>query len=350
MVNPILTSTSNTYSYLTIWALIAGVHGFVLTYFYDIPLQIAMVDSAIFNLLFCGLGLSLWYVVRFINVEQQGIGYVLVNHMATGVVALSLWLFISKWLTTTIFNDNTVYQTFTDNSLPWRFLIGLLFYSVIVLLYYLITYYMSFQEKTRQEANLNALVKDAELAMLRSQINPHFIFNSLNSISSLTMAFPERAQEMTIKLSDFLRYSLSQDNKQLASLSEEMSNVGLYMDIEKTRFGSRLQFEPRIEEGCQGLLLPNMILQPLFENAIKHGVYESLEPVTIRFDATKELRNLRITLWNNFDPDATTTQKGSGIGLSNIRSRLLVMYGREDLLSVNCTENTYEVSLLIPQF
>ncbi len=350
MINPILSGTRNIYRYLFVWALIAGAHGFILTYFYDIPLQVAMADSTVFNLLFCGLGLSLWYVVQYINVEQQGLGYVLLNHLATVVVALSLWLFIGKLMTTMLFADNTVYQTFTENSLPWRFLIGLLFYSVIVLLYYLITYYVSFQEKTRQEANLNALVKDAELAMLRSQINPHFIFNSLNSISSLTMAFPERAQEMTIKLSDFLRYSLSQDNKQLASLSEEMSNLRLYMDIEKTRFGSRLQFEPRIEENCQGLLLPNMILQPLFENAIKHGVYESLEPVTIRFEAAKEVRNLRITLWNNFDPEGTTPTKGGGIGLSNIRNRLLVMYSREDLLTVHRTENTYEVSLLIPQF
>ena len=164
------------------------------------------------------------------------------------------------------------------------------------------------------------------------------------------MAFPEKAQEMTIKLSDFLRYSLSQDNKQLASLLEEMRNVGLYMDIEKNRFGNRLLFEPQVEDACQALLLPNMLLQPLFENAIKHGVYESLESVTIRFKVRKELRNLRITLWNNFDPDGITPRKGGGIGLSNIRSRLLVLYGREDLLTINQTENTYEVSLLIPQF
>ena len=347
MVNPIFSKTSSLYAYLIIWVLIAGVHGCILTYFYGINPQIASIDSVVFNLLFCVLGLSLWYVVRFVNVEPQGLLYIVFTHLAAAAIVLLLWLSIGKILTA-MFLTTDNYQLFMEGSLPWRFLIGLLFYSVIVLVYYLIKYYGNFQEKIQQEASLNTLVKESELAMLRSQINPHFIFNSLNSISSLTMIFPEKAQEMTIKLSDFLRYSLAQDGRQLTTLAEEMNNVGLYMDIEKTRFGSRLKFESQLDVSCLDKLLPNMILQPLFENAIKHGVYESLEEVTIRFNCEMDRKALKLSLWNNFDPEGTV-QKGSGTGLNNIRNRLQLLYGRQDLLTVQRTENTYEVCLTIPQ-
>jgi two-component system, LytTR family, sensor kinase len=347
MVNPIFSKTNSVYAYLFVWVIIASVHGFILIYFYNIGSTIALIDSAVFNLLFCVLGLSLWYVVRFVNVETQGLLYIIFTHLAAAAILVLLWLSLGKILTT-MFLTTDNYQLFMEGSLPWRFLIGLLFYSVIILVYYLIKYYGNFQEKIQQEATLNTLVKESELAMLRSQINPHFIFNSLNSISSLTMAFPEKAQEMTIKLSDFLRYSLAQDGKQLTTLAEEMNNVGLYMDIEKTRFGSRLQFEPQMDVACLDKLLPNMILQPLFENAIKHGVYESLEQVTVRFNCSLEKRFLKISIWNNFDPEGTV-KKGSGTGLNNIRNRLQLLYGRQDLLTVVRTDNTYEVNLLIPQ-
>jgi two-component system, LytTR family, sensor kinase len=347
MVNPIFSKANSVYAYLFVWVLIASVHGFILIYFYDIDSTTALIDSAVFNLLFCVLGLSLWYVVRFVNVETQGLLYIIFTHLAAAAILVLLWLSLGKILTT-MFLTTDNYQLFMEGSLPWRFLIGLLFYSVIILVYYLIKYYGNFQEKIQQEATLNTLVKESELAMLRSQINPHFIFNSLNSISSLTMAFPEKAQEMTIKLSDFLRYSLAQDGKQLTTLAEEMNNVGLYMDIEKTRFGSRLQFEPQMDVACLDKLLPNMILQPLFENAIKHGVYESLEQVTVRFNCSLEKRFLKISIWNNFDPEGTV-KKGSGTGLNNIRNRLQLLYGRQDLLTVVRTDNTYEVNLLIPQ-
>jgi two-component system LytT family sensor kinase len=121
------------------------------------------------------------------------------------------------------------------------------------------------------------------------------------------------------------------------------------MDIEKTRFGSRLIFESQLEAICLDKLLPNMILQPLFENAIKHGVYESLDTVTIRFACAMENKELKISIWNNFDPEGMA-KKGAGTGLRNIHNRLQLLYGRQDLLTINRTVDTYEVVILIPQF
>ena len=138
------------------------------------------------------------------------------------------------------------------------------------------------------------MVKEAELKSLKYQINPHFIFNSLNSISSLTISDPQKAQEMTIKLSSFLRSTLSKNEKQKSKLSEEISNAKLYLDIEKVRFDDKFEFIEEVENACKDMEVPSMILQPLFENAIKHGVYESLEKVTIKMKCFSEKEYFKI--------------------------------------------------------
>jgi len=183
---------------------------------------------------------------------------------------------------------------------------------------------------------------------LKSQINPHFLFNSLNSVSSLTLVRPEQSRDMLVKLSTFLRYSLDQDLKELNMLSNEMKNSQLYLEIEKVRFGERLRLDFDIDVSCKDMKIPNLILQPIYENAIKHGVNESLEPVVIKTKAELKNNNLSIEISNNFDKDAITS-KGHGIGLRNITERMNLIYGRTDLLSIVKTESDFIVKLEFPQ-
>ena len=170
------------------------------------------------------------------------------------------------------------------------------------------------RETGQQQAQLETMLKESELEMLKSQINPHFIFNSLNSIASLTITAPNQAREMVVKLSDFLRYSLGKENHQLNTVEEEIANLMLYLEIEKVRFGDRLNVLADIDKSLWHLTLPNLILQPLIENSVKHGIYESLENVTIRVTAKYENDVLRVFMTNEFDPQAVS-KKGKGIGL-----------------------------------
>ncbi|MEM7299273.1 MAG: histidine kinase, partial [Bacteroidota bacterium] len=177
--------------------------------------------------------------------------------------------------------------------------------------------------------------------------NPHFIFNSLNSISALTTTIPEDAREMVIKLSDFLRYSLGKENSELNPLKQEIQNVSIYLDIEKVRFGEKLKFEKIVKEDCLNVKVPNLILQPLIENAIKYGVYDSIEAVTIRLNCEKKEDLLFIRIHNNFDKESVAS-KGEGIGLNNVRKRLQLVFGRADLLEINKGKDQFEVTLKIP--
>jgi LytS/YehU family sensor histidine kinase len=225
---------------------------------------------------------------------------------------------------------------------------GFSFYTILVLIYYLSIYYQNLQDKTVREASLQASVKEAELNVLKSQLNPHFIFNSLNSISSLTMTAPEKAQDMVIKLSEFLRYSLHQKQNRITTLKDELQSLKLYLDIEKIRFGERLCLQENIPEDCLQQQLPHMLLQPIFENAIKHGVYESTEPVLITVDGACEPALLTLKISNTYDPEAVG-RKGEGVGLNNVKNRLRLVYGGGELLKIYHTDHIFTVTLLIPQ-
>jgi LytS/YehU family sensor histidine kinase len=209
-------------------------------------------------------------------------------------------------------------------------------------------YYRNNKENQLKEVELKALVKESELNSLKSQINPHFLFNSLNSISSLTMIEPAKAQEMIIKLSEFLRYTTSHKEERLTSLDEEIGNINRYLDIEKIRFGKRLLVKQTIDDSCRNLKLPGLILQPLLENALKYGVYESTEESIIEMICTCNSSSLSIVIRNQWDPEFQSG-KGEGIGLKNIRSRLRILYNRDDLFIIRKDHHIFEVNIVFPQ-
>jgi sensor histidine kinase YesM len=161
------------------------------------------------------------------------------------------------------------------------------------------------------------------------------------------MSDPARAGEMTIKLADFLRYTLSKNERQETTLKEELDAARLYLDIEKIRFGNKFAFSENTSASCLDTVVPSMLLQPLFENAIKHGVYESLTPVHIDFSCRENGGYLEISVENGYDPDSPG-RKGEGIGLKNIQNRLEMLYNQRGLMQINQTDEVFGVRILIP--
>jgi LytS/YehU family sensor histidine kinase len=347
MLNPISKNRNYILAYIVIWITIFLIQTFIINFFYGVDSLISIGDSAIFNTLFALLGLNLWYVIRFNLKETPKLFDLLFNHLLVAVIAIAVWITVSYFILIYIFPDATSYREFLNESLPWRVITGIFYYLLFIMFYYVMLYYEDLQEKLKVEAELQTLVNEAELSALKSQINPHFLFNSLNSISSLTITNPDKAQDMVIKLSDFLRYTLSHDKDEKASLKEEFKNLNRYLDIEKIRFGHRLNFSTDIPEECNKFLIPNMILQPLLENAIKHGVYNSTEEVLIELKCKHNNENAIIEISNEYDPDSVK-KKGEGIGLKNIRKRLQIIYKRQDLLEISADKLIFRATLKLP--
>lgn len=348
MLNPILLNRSNILNYFVAWALLAGVHAFILSFYFSVELILSVSDSLVYNGLYSVIGIGIWYIVRFMPIDKRNFYMALFNHFITGVALTFGWLFLSYFILTAIFNSNNDYVAMLEKSLPLRFIPGMFFYGLMVMIFYLVNYYNDLQDKMNQKSKLEKVVKEAELNLLKSQINPHFLFNSLNSINALTMSNPQKASEMIIELSDFLRYSLKSSETGVHPLKVELENIVRYLNIEKIRFGNRLIYSMETDVNCADLMIPQMILQPLFENSVKHGVGSTTEPVNINVGCKNNNGFLELIISNNFSNE-NSMPKGNKMGLENIRMRLRLMYQSDGLLKINIKGNQFEVRLLIPQ-
>jgi two-component system, LytTR family, sensor kinase len=345
--NPLTGNLRNFLVYISTWIFIFIIYLLLLFSSGKIDFQTALIDSVVFNLLLAGLGLSFWYPVKYISFETMGRFRIFFVHITGGLLASTLWLYGGYIIITDLLRINGSYALLFGETWQWRFFIGLLFYFLITSFYYAVIYYSGFQKRTANEIELKNLVSEAELRTLKFQINPHFIFNSLNSMSALTTIDPDKAREMILKLSEFLRFTLANNEKQKNKLKDELNNIKRYIDIEKIRFEDKFVFIEEVNAPCLDAEVPNMLLQPLFENAIKHAVYESLERVTIKLNCSEEDNFLKIVLENNFE-ETNTAKKGAGVGLKNIENRLKLIYKMDNLLVKKVEAGLFSVTIYIP--
>jgi sensor histidine kinase YesM len=197
-------------------------------------------------------------------------------------------------------------------------------------LYYGINYFLLLEEQIDQRERLESQASSAQLAMLRYQLNPHFLFNTLNSISTLVLLKQtERANAMLARLSSFLRYTLANEPTAQVTLAQEVETLKLYLEIEKMRFEDRLRPHFKIESETIGARLPSLLLQPLIENAIKYAVTPAENGADIWLTAKREGQAVRIEVADNGDGSATeiAASPSTGVGLANIRDRLAQAYG-----------------------
>jgi two-component system, LytTR family, sensor kinase len=269
------------------------------------------------------------------------------NLVASGALSITLWVLITKFIMTTVLPEQNNYQAYWAATFPYRVGSVVFIYGLIILTYYIFESLSNLSEKNAREAKLESLVKETELKMLRSQINPHFLFNSLNSVSSLTITDPEKARDMVVKLSEFMRYALSRKDEQPVTLQNELENLRLYLDIEQVRFGDKLTTEEYIEGNCLDFKIPVMLLQPLYENAVKHGVYESTESVKIITRAKIIDGFIEIIISNNYDT-TPSLRKGTGTGLLNVTRRLELFYGNKATIKTTKENGIYTVTLYLP--
>jgi LytS/YehU family sensor histidine kinase len=205
------------------------------------------------------------------------------------------------------------------------------------------------QQKQQRQNETEQLAKDAELLKLRQQLQPHFLFNSLNSINALIGSRPQQARVMIEQLSDFLRGTIKKESQQWNTLAEELEYLQLYLDIEKVRFGHRLNTEIICDDTTKNLQLPPLLLQPLVENAIKFGLYDTVGEVLISIDAISTDNYLQVTIKNPYDSTTAAPRAGTGYGLSSVKRRLYLLFARNDLFATTAADNTFITTLKIPQ-
>jgi len=347
MKHPVLANRVRLIVWWLVWLFLTAGQSLLFYYAYGTFIKTGILDSILSLLIYSGIGISLWYPFSFFNSGNVRVTTIVSNLLISGVISVALWVVITKYLMLAILPEGNSYPDYWNATFPYRIGTGVFIYGLIVLSYYLFISLTNISEKNAKEARLETLLKETELKMLRSQINPHFLFNSLNSISSLTVTDPEKARTMVVKLSEFMRYALSRKDELPVSLQSELENLRLYLDIEKVRFGDKLTTEEIIETNCLDFKIPVMLLQPLYENAVKHGVYESTESVKIITHAKIIDGYIEITISNNYDT-SPSLRKGTGTGLLNVTRRLELFYGNKASIKALKENGVYTVRLYIP--
>jgi two-component system, LytTR family, sensor histidine kinase AlgZ len=273
------------------------------------------------------LCLLAWYPCKATPLQTAGTVRIIVTHSVAATLISGLWmllaiLYVSGLVLLQPFRGLSRYP----DLYKLIFVTGVLIYLLWVASYYVVLSLETSRQAEQRLVEARVLARDSELRALKAQINPHFIFNSLHSISALTSINPAKAREMCISLADFLRATLGMGEKTLIPLSEELELVHRYLEVEKVRFGARLTLEETIDDAALSCVIPPLLLQPLVENAIVHGIAHLPEGGWIRMNARETDGRLTLSVENNFDPEFKSRRR-SGIGLANVRERVEVRYG-----------------------
>ncbi len=316
----------------------------ILIYWLGFSVTVSLTDSFISNILLAGCCLLVSINLRYYQPKQERYWFIVV----LSIVLSALWQLTSRWLLWVAIPDE-VYRDFLAKTIPVRFGIGFLLTGCMAMIS-LVWYSLEEQKEIQsRKAETEKLAKEAELYKLRNQLQPHFLFNSLNSINALIGSNPEQARTMIQQLSDFLRGSIRREEQLWITVSEELQHLRLYLAIEKQRFGHRLSVDIETDEASQQMKLPNMLLQPIVENAIKFGLYDTIGDINIRIAAKADGNFLKLVVENPFDPDTAITKQGTGFGLSSVQRRLQLLFARGDLLETRMNDQIFTAGIRIPQ-
>ena len=293
--------------------------------------------------------LSAWYVSRATPLRTSSLLRILASSGLAASIASGLWLGLARvWVA--VLSTTATFAPAADRygqQMPPAFAIGVLLFLLALAVHYVLIAFETTRQAERRQLELEILTRDAELRALRAQIDPHFLYNSLNSISALTASDPSGARRMCLLLGEFLRNTLDVSTRQRIPLADELALAGRFLSIEQVRFGSRLRVEQRVDETSSACLVPPLLLQPLVENAVTHGIAQRLEGGVIRLDISRTNGHLAIVLENPREADAAGPRAG-GLGLENVRRRLAAMFGREASMETHAEAERFRVELHLP--
>jgi two-component system, LytTR family, sensor kinase len=305
--------------------------------------DVAFIDSGVSTISLFLFSLLIMNTLRFYTPRSERY----INILIWCLFLMIIWLVLCHWLLSLFAGHFDGYRQFLKGSMPVRGSIALLILGCVALIS--VVWFNSEEQKQTEhrKADAEKLAKEAELFKLRQQLQPHFLFNSLNSINALIGIRPDEARKMVQQLSDFFRSTMRKEENQFIPFSEELEHLKLYLEIEKVRFGYRLKTEMDVAEESLTWKIPALLVQPIMENAIKFGLYGTTGEVVIALRARVIDKYLVVAVMNPFDADMQMPE-GTGFGLNSVKRRLYLLFARSDLVEINKEKNFFVVIFKIP--
>ncbi len=293
--------------------------------------------------------LSTWYVCRTIPLEDRKIFNFIFKHGGTTLVMIAIWLQITMMYSETLvlINVSEIWREYFNKAFPLLLSTGVLFYFLACLFHYLLIALQNSRQAEQEIIKSNLLASRAELESLKSTIHPHFLFNSLTALSTLTMTSAEKANKMCTQLSDFLRYSLQYGKNEFVTVQDEMNHIKNYLDVEQVRLGNRLKLKFSISNNALKIKILPFALLPLIENAVKHGIQEQVLGGTISMEVQIDQDILRIVVRNPYE-QKSVKPKSEGYGLKTLQQRLEAVYKGKANIFIKAQNGKFNVTLNLP--
>lgn len=310
-------------------------------------------ENLCLNVLFVFLSLSMFFIIGIgiwniimLQKYKKGILLNIFNYIILGIIIVLIYGLLNQLILINIKKIFGIMIISNFKIFPHIFW-GSILYIIDILFFHLLLLFEKYNEKSISEEKLKAKLIETRLNTLKAYINPHFLFNSLNSVNALIKSDTDKAREMLVNISDYFRYSIKQKDNNFVALMEEYNNALLYLEIEKLRFIDRIEIEKDIAKEIEFSLIPTMIFQPIFENIVKHAVAPSNDIIKIKFIAISIINDIEISVTNNYNP-LFISKISNGLGLSTIVERLNLIYEREDIIKITKTNTQFKITITIP--
>lgn len=348
-MHPILGDRRRLALYLLAWIPLAGLVAYLFEASAGFRWAEAIALVAPLCLIYAFVCLSAWYTCRGNPLERSSITSLILAHGIAAVIASGFWVLAARAVAAVLSRVNgfAAIDPKVAKSAALVFGLGVLFYLLAVGLFYVLIAIEASRHAEQRMLEARVLARDAELRALKAQVNPHFIFNSLHSISALTSSDAAKAREMCILLGDFLRRTLGLGEKDLIPLEEELALVRSFLSVEKVRFGARLDMQEQVDAKSLDCFVPPLLLQPLVENAVVHGISNLVDGGWVRLIIQAERESLLIVVENQWDSEAPKKRR-NGLGLENVRRRLATAFGGRATMGVTSDGDAFRVMLSLP--
>ncbi len=347
-MHPLLAERKRLALYLAAWVPIAALLAALLNLSGPLTWWDASLLALPLAFFYAFLCLPAWYLCRAFPLDTTEWTRLIAMGLAASFLTAILWVILGESWASLL---SRIYSPGIEENyvavLPLLLGLGEVMFLLSLVVHYLVIVFEAARNAERQSLESEVLAREIELKVLKAQVDPHFLFNSLNSVSSLIGSDPPGAREMCLLLAEFLRTSLKLVNQPNIPLSEELALVERFLTIERVRFGSRLRLEIDVDPRSESSLVPPLLLQPLVENAVKHGVAHRLDGATVRIRSEIVGDDLRLSVENECDadrPDSLSTK----IGLENVRSRLRTLYPNDARMDFREEDGKFVVELRLP--
>ena len=293
--------------------------------------------------------LSTWYICKILPADPKNLANIILRHLVSSLSMIGIWLLISYGYTTVLdyFYPQFSFNSYFKNSVYLLSGTGFVLYFLGILFHYFVQTQEKAQETLQRLSQSELSARESQLRALHTSINPHFLFNSLTALSTLTVKNPQQAQKMCLQLSEFLRYNLRYEQKQFTTIGEEMENIENYLAIEQIRLGDHLIIDMNVDISTYAVKTIPFLLLPLIENAVKHGIQESINGGTLHFQIQPHEEYLWICVHNPAEMDKSV--QGIGLGLKILQKRLAAEYDNQFKLKIENVDNMFIVDLKIPK-